>query len=298
MIQPMKKQKVEGDSITHKEEVLFNSDTLSKVISYLPSVDVLNLALSCKRLGSATTNDEQSLIEDCTRIAIHEIATEEELATLSYYNGENSLVDYHYLESMRGPLNFDQLVGTVYVNSGDKTCVTNSGYAHFETAFSNNIMRAGKHYVTFETYRPSSQLLSILVGVMRPGKAKHSASGIPLAKEFYQHFSRRLGDGEYNNSNVQCCLYNSSIFNCQCYSSKWDGGLDSGGNETWVGMERVSTGDEIGMLLDLDEGSLSVYKNGRKLGVMQRGLAGPYCWVVSIYTGGRVGIKRGTVPPS
>ena len=36
---------------THEEEVLFNSDTLSKVISYLPSVDVLNLALTCKRFG-------------------------------------------------------------------------------------------------------------------------------------------------------------------------------------------------------------------------------------------------------
>ena len=304
MVQTRKKRKVEDNSITYKEEVLFNSDTLSKVISYLPSVDLLNLAVTCKRFGSATTNDEQSLIEDCTRIAIHEIATEEELATLPYYNGENSLADYHYLESMRAPLTFDQLVGTVYVNSEDKSCVTNSGYAHFETAFSNNIMRAGKHYVTFETYRPSSQLLSILVGVMRPGRANSRASGIPLAKEFYQHFSRRLGDGEQHDNDrndVDCCFYKC---NGHCFSSVWEDRTYPNSNRSedknWSGMEGedMDSGDDIGMLLDLDEGTLSVYKNGRKLGVMKRGLAGPYCWVVSTHEDVQVTIKRGSVPRS
>ena len=54
----------------------------------------------------------------------------------------------------------------------------------------------------------------------------------------------------------------------------------------------------IGMLLDLDEGTLSVYKNGRKLGVMKRGLAGHYCWVVAFLPGRQVTIKRGPVPAS
>jgi len=106
MVQIGKKRKVEIE-IANKEEVL-NSDTLSKVISYLPSVDVLNLAITCKRLGSAS-NDKPSLIEESTRIAIHELATEEELSTLPYYNGESALADYHYLQFMRGPLTFDQL---------------------------------------------------------------------------------------------------------------------------------------------------------------------------------------------
>ena len=57
------------------------------------------------------------------------------------------------------------------------------------------------------------------------------------------------------------------------------------------------SGDEfLGMLLDLDEGTLSVYINGRKLGVMKRGLAGPYCWVVSLYGGAQVTIRRGKIP--
>ena len=38
-------------------------------------------------------------------------------------------------------------------------------------------------------------------------------------------------------------------------------------------------GDRIGMLLDLDQGSMTVWKNGVKLGVMQAGgLRGPLCW--------------------
>jgi len=58
----------------------------------------------------------------------------------------------------------------------------------------------------------------------------------------------------------------------------------------------MDSGDNIGMLLDLDKGTLSVYKNGRKLGVMKRGLAGPYCWVVSTHEDVQVTIKRGSVP--
>ena len=63
-------------------------------------------------------------------------------------------------------------------------------------------------------------------------------------------------------------------------------------------LEPISSPAKIGMLLDLDEGTLSVYKNERKLGVMKRGLAGQYCWVVALLAGSKVTIKRGTVPAS
>ena len=52
-------------------------------------------------------------------------------------------------------------------------------------------------------------------------------------------------------------------------------------------------GGTIGLLLDLDEGTLTVYKNGRRLGVMKDGLSGEYCWYTSIYSSG----ERGTLPP-
>ena len=81
-----------------------------------------------------------------------------------------------------------------------------------------------------------------------------------------------------------------------CYSHCWvEGTYD---RKTWDGMEELSGSYSIGMLLDLDEGTLSVYKNERKLGVMKRGLAGHYCWVVSLLKGSQVTIKRETVPAS
>ena len=42
-------------------------------------------------------------------------------------------------------------------------------------------------------------------------------------------------------------------------------------------------GDRIGMLLDLDQGSMTVYKNDERLGVMATGLSGEYSWAVSMY---------------
>ena len=53
-------------------------------------------------------------------------------------------------------------------------------------------------------------------------------------------------------------------------------------SRSWEGAEGAEEGDTIGLLLDLDEGTLSVYKNGRKLGVMASGLTGVYCWAVSM----------------
>jgi len=132
---------------------------------------------------------------------------------------------------------------------------------------------------------------------MRPGKANKNASKEPLYKEFYQNFSRNMGHGD-RNSNIHCCMH--YIMSGNCYSSDWSGSADDIiADRNWEGKESMSSGgDELGLLLDLDEGSLSVYKNGQKLGVMKRGLAGQYCWVVSLYEGAQVTIKRGTIPPS
>lgn len=48
-------------------------------------------------------------------------------------------------------------------------------------------------------------------------------------------------------------------------------------------MEGFSIYDgELGLLLDLDEGTLSVYKNGTRLGVMMRSHTGEYCWVANM----------------
>jgi len=114
-----------------------------------------------------------SLIEESACLAIQDIATEEQLAALPHYEGESSLADYHYLQLLRAPLTFDQLTGGAeYVNFGDKSCIRGKPMA---TAFSNNILRACKHYVTFEARKEQIIELGYLVGVIRPGKANQEA---------------------------------------------------------------------------------------------------------------------------
>ena len=52
----------------------------------------------------------------------------------------------------------------------------------------------------------------------------------------------------------------------------------------WEGMQTArKQGDRIGMLLDLYQGSMSIYKDDERLGVMvSEGLTGPLCWAVTI----------------
>ena len=64
----------------------------------------------------------------------------------------------------------------------------------------------------------------------------------------------------------------------------------------WEGMEGCTSGDTIGMLLNSDEGTLTVYKNNRRLGVMKDGLSGMYCWYVDVGNEDTVAIKRGRPP--
>ena len=59
-------------------------------------------------------------------------------------------------------------------------------------------------------------------------------------------------------------------------------------DSSWEVMQTArEQGDRIGMLLDLDQGSMTVWKNGEQLGVMQaEGLTGPLCWTVSLWSDG------------
>ena len=129
---------------------------------------------------------------------------------------------------------------------GNKSRVTNSGNIGWSTAFNNNIMMAGKHYVSIQWDKGTRMFYG---GVMRPGKAMESAQGVPLSSVFYEHFTLRNGSRQYSNT-VNCCMY--STFDGYCLLSAW--GEGNSGSQPWDGMEGLfSSPDKIGMLLDLDE---------------------------------------------
>ena len=76
----------------------------------------------------------------------------------------------------------------------------------------------------------------------------------------------------------------------------------SPGGHNWEGKQgaQQQQGDRIGMLLDVDQGSMAVWKDDVKLGVMQaEGLSGPFCWTVVVGgQGSSVHIEPAPVPAS
>ena len=96
--------------------------------------------------------------------------------------------------------------------------------------------------------------------------------------------------GEWGVGDVHACEYFCGNGTMSC--TNWD----DAECDDWEGLEACQPGDTVGMLLNLDEGTLTVYRNERRLGVMKDGLSGSYCWYVSVRDGTAVTMKRGEPP--
>ena len=115
-------------------------------------------------------------------------------------------------------------------------------------AASNAAMRAGRHYAQFTAVSGMYQFF----GVIRPG---WDVEGGKNAQDVHGHCFYATGNG-----------------------CRFPGGHD------WEGMQHArEDGDRIGLLLDLDQGTMTVYKNDERLGVMATGLSGEYSWAVTLY---------------
>ena len=300
------------------ESVLFNSDILVAIGPYLAAEEFVNLASTSRHFGGRTptgphTNNNNmhqnlSLMEKIACQVINKEQTLQERAALPTYQGEGWIALYHQLLLLRKPLIFDHLIGRFaqYVD-GDKSRVMLSAYPYTaKSAVSSHIMRAGKHYVEVLTRSDMG-----LVGVMRPVAncfANHPQILLSynfltptyldgfLSPKFLGERNERWGD-----SNVNGCQYSLTTGLC-CWSNWEERGQsdNAAARETWDGQESFSRQTQnlvLGLLLDLEEGTLSVYKNGRRLGTMKSGLSGEYCWVVSIQTGDEeFSIRRANVP--
>lgn len=67
-----------------------------------------------------------------------------------------------------------------------------------------------------------------------------------------------------------------------------DNSMDGVSEFDWPGRQCAMIGDKIGLLLDLDAGSLAVYRNGERCGLMVRsGLIPPLRWCVDLDPEGR-----------
>ena len=309
----------------------FTDDTIVALASYLSPHDMVCLALSCKRFGAkygttdkkqTATRDEDtrevrqktesiSLMEVAARTVLQTKWTDEEKNALLRRDDESWIGLYQeFLRVFRLPLQFDKLVGVCikYVEDTDKTTVCSNDddeSEHYGTAICSNIMRAGKHYVSFQVDDDAPTTNGgIACGIIRP--TTKNITNLPRCNPINHDLSRfSLKDYEMlHNNNVDCCLFDTCTGE-GLFRKRWREwteseliAMDEGQrllNEMqnvcipthWQGMEEIRENlFKIGMVLDLDEGTLDVYKNDRRLGTLKRGLVGEYCWAVLLAPGG------------
>ena len=107
-------------------------------------------------------------------------------------------------------------------------------------------------------------------------------------QNLYSDFLEQRSD-EWSGT-VHACEYGCGDGVMSC--TDWENRANDEFVDEWDGMGDCKTGDTVGMLLNLDEGTLTVYKNNRRLGVIKDGLSGSYCWHGSIFELSAISIKR------
>ena len=270
-----------------------DASIVTQVSSFIGSSrELLNLALTCKSFGwrQPTASLNWSLAEEVARQAVCSRATDADMSSLPRYVG-GTTTWLSILHRFELPLMFDLLLGdSIEYDDGDKTTVRGTSDYFDSTAVSSGyVMSSGAHFAQFQiTGSPT-------IGVVRPmpdldagaykNRRFHWLIG-DLSPIFLAQKSDDWGDG-----NVHACGYSGG--NGGSWTN-WDD--EKHWHLNWDGKEDCKTGDILGMLLNLDDGTLTVYKNNRRLGVMKDGLSGPYCWYAEVTRDYTVTIKRGTPP--
>ncbi|EJK56560.1 hypothetical protein THAOC_23532 [Thalassiosira oceanica] len=277
------------------ESALANIDVLGHLATFLEAGELCQTRATCKALGSrdAPAFDGLSMAEEAAR-RIFESASDEEKAMLPRHEGEGWIELYHHLLMLRARLTFDQLFGFFVCQEDDKAALQRWSDAGVSSAIcGNHVMRAGKHWATFVC---DQSLLagSLSVGVIRPLPGWEDHRVFRVLEEFHpanpilwevlrrERTSRWEGDVHF------CQFYLSG----ECYYTEWEGFQIQ--RSYWEGVNDYDAKiDTLGMLLDLNIGTLSVYQNGQRVGILKDGLAGVYCWNVCFVGWGSASMKRG-----
>ncbi|EJK75310.1 hypothetical protein THAOC_02967 [Thalassiosira oceanica] len=283
---------------------VLGNDLLLRCASYLDADGLVQLGRTSARFGIPQAGQQRSLANEAARQQFQQSATNEERSRLTKYDDESDVGLLRALEQLRRPLCFDELVGYGFSPQEHPASVTCATYDEgWSTAVSGHVMRGGRHFVEFvidtAERRPAVQLgimrlVSLTDGIhmvtdweWNVDPVFASSSYIPLVSEKLR--SQRTA--RWGVSNVHCCTY--YCYNGSCYWTDWD---NEKGLSSWQGQEGLEGSGTIGLLLDLDEGTLSVFRNGRRLGVMKEGFGGEYCWFVTVGAPCTINISRGRAP--
>jgi len=308
----------------------FDEDNLASTLSFLEPQDFAQLASTCKHFGVKTHQIGDEPVSLMKKIAykLYEGASPWEKEVLPTCGvGDSPFFSYNELIKLRKPLKFDQLFGRdIQCTIGDKSTVRpisspgrmkiaqstarGRSFPAF-TAVSDHVMRAGKHYVTFTCSGLDSNIDQPLwFGIVRP------LSRITPTGRMFTPFDgsvvnrlRALKCPEWGDSNIHACIYRATDGHCQSTDWGFNDNEDNIPNVTnvawdWEGMQTFEGCGKIGLLLDYDDGTLTMYKDDIKLGVMKEGLSGTYCWMVTMGQNwgrdrqdlARIKIERGSPP--
>ena len=130
----------------------------------------------------------------------------------------------------------------------------------------NHVMTGGRHLIEFEllAFTPKS---SLMIGVCKNNFA-------PETNTYGAHHG--VEGWAYNCYNG--CLYHDA-------GRRREAG--EGAGIKWKGQKKAKEGDKIGLYLDFTQGSLTVFKDNQKLGVMvESGLSGELCFMVELVAEG------------
>ena len=259
-----------GDNIT--------DDTLLHIASFIPTAkDLLCLWLSNRRFsikciaaqsgGAAAAPPEMLCIaEEAGRLWVAG-CTEQERGWVPRSELESWLGLMQEVGVLQQPLLFGRRHSSL-TKFGDipfsDSVATKRHDGSWRSAASKVVMRSGRHFAQFTLVNGDNMFF----GVTRPGwDVEGGATAWVEDSCFYDTRSGDRYPGQVN----------------------------------WEGKQTArEQGDRIGMLLDLDQGSMTVWKNDVKLGVMvAKGLSGPLCWAVSLYHQGyRARIESAPAPLS
>ena len=167
----------------------------------------------------------------------------------------------HAVEVLQVPLVFGRGHAFVTLTENGAVATLNHDSARLRTAASTVVMRSGCHFAQFTVVSGESMMF----GVLRPG---WDVEGGADAYTVDDH-----------------CFYGTGG---RCFPS----------GHSWEGShEAREQGDRVGMLLDVDQGSMTVWKNDVKLGVMvAEGLSGPFCWAVDLFRSSSARIESAALP--
>lgn len=292
-------------------------DTFFTLATFLAPRDLVSLASSCKRFGvggqtrrrakrtkkrrkAANGGAELSLVEEAARrimgLAESERERIEYKSMLQRRGGLSWLRLYDRLHLLRTSLVFTHFNEFFRYRNGDATHIrpklsrvrsmhwrTRETYGSPFALCQGFIMKEGKHYAEFTV----TEGRRAFPGIVRPAKQWFDSN--PSYVNFggnYNVFCQRQSEsgvqGYSGDANSHCHFHYSQY--TQCWPLSGEDGDDI----------------KLGLLLDLDEGTLTFYCNGSSKGVVKRGLAGHYCWAMAAIVDSvpSVRIRKAPLPPS